>query len=154
MHVYGWGDTSENRSNDGISISPTNSACKPITYDCKQAIECSTMACVISSSRLASCGQLYLGCELRPIYYHNSHFESAINLEGVFDCNSPFEKLMVINLQLKQLRCSRRSDAPKLHTFCCWLTNPSATDIAERPLRYAPSMLEILTIPSPCDWLF
>ena len=33
---------------------------------------------------LAFHDQLFCGCELRPIYYHNSHFESAINLEGNF----------------------------------------------------------------------
>ena len=32
--------------------------------------------------RLASHDRLFGSCELGPIYYHNSHFESAINLQA------------------------------------------------------------------------
>ena len=53
-----------------------------ITDDCKQVVECSTMARGISSSRLASHDRLFRGCELGLIHYHNIHFDSAINLEG------------------------------------------------------------------------
>ena len=81
---YGEDRTLEKRSSDGISISPTNSPCNLITDDCKEAIECSTMAFAISSSRLASRDRLFCSCKLLPIYYHNSHFESEINLEGDF----------------------------------------------------------------------
>ena len=49
--VYGWGDngTLEMGFSDGISISPTNSACNLITDNCNQAIESSTMVRAVAS---------------------------------------------------------------------------------------------------------
>ena len=65
-----------------FQLVPINSGCNVSTDDCQEAIECSTMACAISSNLLASHDRLVCGCELGLIYYYNNHFESLVNLEG------------------------------------------------------------------------